>query len=293
MELKYQYRIAGVLISVDAPIEIQDNEAFCLYRYDKQEAEDYRIHMVPVQSVPKEKGALVFENEMNRVYQEGEKCLHLFHIPFSRGIAAWDYLNTGNETILHFLPGTQDYFSYSTGCFNAAGIERILHQFGKYLFHWSYVDYHGQAVLFSAPSGGGKTTQGTLWEKYADAKMINGDRAALEKTEKGYICHGLPIAGSSGVFTNRSCPLCAIFVVHKATENRVTRLVDEKAFEAVFSELTLNLWNPSFYLDAVDFAMQLVNQVPVYRLSCCIDQGAVEAAKKVVDEIMQKENRSL
>lgn len=285
MALKYQYRIAGVLISVDAPIEIKDNEAFGLYRCNTSEQEDYVIYMREAQSVPSGKGELVYENEMNRVYRDGDKCLHLFHIPLSRGIAAWDYLEARNETELHFLPGTESYFSYSTGCFNASGIERILHRFGRYLFHCSYVEYKGVAVLFSAPSGGGKTTQGMLWEKYADAEMINGDRAVLEKTEEGYCCHGIPIAGSSGVFINRSCKLGAVFVVRKAKENRVIRLEGEKAFEAIFSELTLNLWNMEFYLDAVDFAMELTAEIPIYQLECRIDKEAVEKARETVDKI--------
>lgn len=283
--MQYQYQIAGISILVDAPIEIRDNEAFALYRVSVQEKTDYTIKLVSDASLPRIEGRLVFENEMNRIYKQGGSCLHLFHIPFSRGVAAWDWITEEDRKVLHYQPGAEEYFQSSTGCFNAAGMERILFQTEKYLFHCSYVEYQGRALLFSAPSGGGKTTQGMLWEKYTGARMLNGDRTVLEKTETGYLCHGLPIAGSSGVFINRSNPLCAVFVVKKAQHNRVYALEPDKAFEAVFSELTMNLWNEAFKIGAVDFAMQLVNQIPVYCLECRMDEGAVLAVKEVIDSL--------
>ena len=296
--MRYQYRIAGISIIVDAPIEVTDTEAFALYREpvaedgeterdscpvttamrENNQSTHYEIHLIADEYMPKVTGTLVFENEMNRVYQVNDRCLHLFHIIFTTGVAAWNWIEPKNELQLHYAPAASAYFKNSFGIFNAAGFERILFQFGKFLFHCAYVDYKGHGVLFSAPSGGGKTTQGLLWEQYAGAEMINGDRAVLEKTKDGYLCHGLPIAGSSGVFTNRSLPLSIIFRVQKSDVNRVSVLTDEEAFQAVFSELTINLWNDRFKLAAVEFAMRLCQEIPVYRLECRMDEGAVDTA---------------
>lgn len=279
--MKSQYRIAGITITVDAPTELADNEAYRKYRV-YEEREDYRIRLKPDSDMPECGGELLFENEMNRIYQKDGELLHLFHIPLTRGVAAWDRLSWENSLTIHVRPGAEAYFKTSIGCFNAAGFERILFYHKKYLFHCAYVAHDQKAVLFSAPSGGGKTTQGLLWERYAGAEMVNGDRAVLEKTPEGYLCHGLPIAGSSGVFLNRTLPLAAVFAVRKASENRVTRLSHEEAFQAVFSEITINNWNKEFVLGAVDFSLELSRQVPVYRLECRMDEGAVEAALAVL-----------
>lgn len=279
--MKSQYRIAGITITVDAPTELADNEAYRQYRV-YEEREDYRIQLKPDADMPEYGGELLFENELNRIYQKDGELLHLFHIPLTRGVAAWDRLSWENSLTIHVRPGAEAYFRTSIGCFNAAGFERILFYYKKYLFHCAYVAHDQKAVLFSAPSGGGKTTQGLLWERYAGAEMVNGDRAVLEKTPEGYLCHGLPIAGSSGVFLNRTLPLAAVFAVRKASENRVALLSHEEAFQAVFSEITINNWNKEFVLGAVDFALELSRQVPVYRLECRMDEGAVEAALAVL-----------
>ena len=45
-------------------------------------------------------------------------------------------------------------------------LERRLVKKDSMVLHCAYVEYKGEAVLFSAPSETGKTTQANLWEKY-------------------------------------------------------------------------------------------------------------------------------
>ena len=98
--MRYQYRIAGISIIVDAPIEVTDTEAFALYREpvaedgeterdscpvttamrENNQSTHYEIHLIADEYMPKVTGTLGFENEMNRVYQVNDRCLHLFHI---------------------------------------------------------------------------------------------------------------------------------------------------------------------------------------------------------------------
>ena len=102
-------------------------------------------------------------------------------------------------------------------------------------------------MLFSAHSGGGKTTPALLWEQSGLGEMINGDRAVIGKIEEaqtetegsggqksnskvGYMVYGLPIAGSSKVFKNRSLPLRAIFMLEKAPINEVVDIPPSKRF---------------------------------------------------------------
>ena len=284
MALLSHYKIAGISIQVDAPSELTDSEGFALYRVGEPGENPFSIRLISQEpfSIPSFDGQPVFSDPMHLVLQGQERTLHLFRIPGTPGPSAWNWLDDGEEVVIHCLPQAFPYYLNSIGCFNCVGIERLLFARGMFLFHCSYVDDRGGAVLFSAPSGGGKTTQATLWERYAGATMVNGDRAVLEAGEEGFIAHGLPIAGSSGVFLNRSLPVKAIFVVKKADEDRVERLSHQEAFEAVFSELTINTWNHAFVLAAVDFAMNLAASLPVYRLYCRIDAGAVEAAREVL-----------
>ncbi len=286
--VKYQYRIAEISIQVEAPFEIYDTQAFSLYRVDCGEQVDYTIRVEEDTELVSlgANGSLLYEDELNHIYWDEGKVVRFFSEPISQRVIAWSELEEKAEVVLHVLPIGKGYFQSSTGIFNASGMERILYQNGKYLFHCAYVGWKEKGILFSAPSGGGKTTQGLLWEKYSDGRMLNGDRAVLDQKEDGsYVCHGLPVAGSSGVFLNESYPLAVIFCVKKGPVNRAVRLNAMDAFKKVYGETTINLWNPQFRFDTVDFLMRLVTQVPVYELECRIDEEAVETAKAIVNQI--------
>ena len=43
------------------------------------------------------------------------------------------------------------------------GLEHLLATQRAVILHSAYIDYKGKAILFSAPSGTGKSTQAELW----------------------------------------------------------------------------------------------------------------------------------
>lgn len=53
------------------------------------------------------------------------------------------------------------------------------------VLHCAYMQREGKAILFSAPSGTGKTTQATLWEKHRGTRVVNGDKALIRRVD-GY-----------------------------------------------------------------------------------------------------------
>ena len=64
-------------------------------------------------------------------------------------------------------------------------LERRLVRKDQMVLHCAYVEYRGEAILFSAPSETGKTTQAGLWEKYRGSRTVNGDRSLLGKKKAG------------------------------------------------------------------------------------------------------------
>ena len=77
-------------------------------------------------------------------------------------------LNTGNYKI-----------------FNALALEKVLIAHESIILHASYVNYNGKAILFTAPSGTGKSTQAALWEEYKGAEIVNGDRVIIQSDHPG------------------------------------------------------------------------------------------------------------
>lgn len=317
--------IARIQISVEAPYEIEAEGGYALYLtnskkmkepdknknlqvyYDWEAAQEkygpcacYEIRMVEDAAFSVTTGTILFQNEMNLYVEEKNgEVLHYFHIPFTRSIAAWCEAPDKHSLMIHYRPAHRDYFRDAVGCFNAAAFENILYTYEKFLFHCSYVDAGGEAVLFSADSGGGKTTHALLWEQSGLGEMINGDRAVLEKVEcdefdadekrhgdkkPGYIVHGLPIAGSSNVFKNRSLPLRAVFMLEKAPVNEVVELSPSKRFLRIIEQITIHTWDREFVSSATDFVSELVQNIPVKLLRCRPDEGAVQAVRQALSD---------
>ena len=310
------YMIAQILISVETRCELSDNEGYALYRigthvsvkdlagrkktgylsvysdlsekqieirerhlpvFEETTVDNrYEIKMVEDSNFPSMKGLILFQNETNLFLENEGRTLHFFRIPLTRWAAAWCEMTGKKSLTIHFRPEAEKYFRNTVGCFNAASFEYILYLFHRFMFHCSYVDVGGEAVLFSARSGGGKTTHGLLWEECGLGEMINGDRAAIEKTN-GFIVHGLPIAGSSRVFTNRSLPLRAIFMIEKAPVNEVAELSPTRQFKMILEQLSVHPWNRDFVNAAADFVTDLISNVPIRLLRCRPDKGAVMA----------------
>ncbi len=160
---------------------------------------------------------------------------------------------------------------------------RALLPFGVLLFHGSALCMDGEAVIFTAPSGVGKSTQARLWrEAFRDRTwMINDDKPLLGITEERVTVYGSPWDGKHRMSRNASAPLRAILKVERSTENRLTPLPGPDAFQT--------LTRQSFLPDdpegaALSLAMQksLLGKAAFYRLECNMTRDAAETARRGV-----------
>lgn len=154
-------------------------------------------------------------------------------------------------------------------------LEKYLIEKNSGILHSSYIIYNNQSILFSAPSGGGKSTQAELWKKYKNAVIANGDKSIICKdNDKWYSC-GIPFSGSSDYCLNKKTPLSAIILLEKGLENKIER-VDLKGFNRVYSQMTVNPWNKEFCNKILDFTIDICTNVPVYIYTCTKEEDAVD-----------------
>lgn len=164
---------------------------------------------------------------------------------------------------------------------NHLAFENLLLRHGGILLHASVVSYQGQGILFSAASGVGKSTQADLWKRYMQADIINGDRAAVRKKEGAFWAFGSPMAGSSGIYKNTGVRIKALIILAQADKNIIRRMGEREAFAHLYRETLVNVWDREFVEKTVDLIREMVETVPVYRLSCRPDKEAVELLKQV------------
>lgn len=163
-----------------------------------------------------------------------------------------------------------------------SGIFRMLAEHDGVVLHSSYIiTQRGEALLFSAPSGTGKSTQAELWRSYAGAKVINGDRA-LVKAENGVTANGILFSGTSGISENVTASLRAIVLLRQSEKNEIRSVSGKEAFMRLLPQC-------SYYLDEEEnlrlvtgILAEIISAVPVYDFGCVPDESAVSALSEVL-----------
>lgn len=99
------------------------------------------------------------------------------------------------------------------------------------LLHGSTVAVDGQAYLFTAACGTGKSTHTRLWrETFGDrAQMVNDDKPFLEITDGGVTAFGSPWSGKHGLDSNIAVPLKGICILHRGDVNEIHKIQPEAA----------------------------------------------------------------
>lgn len=163
-----------------------------------------------------------------------------------------------------------------------SGIFRMLAEHGGVVLHSSYIiTQRGEALLFSAPSGTGKSTQAELWRKFAGAKVINGDRA-LVKAENGVTANGIFFSGTLGICENVTAPIRAIVLLRQSEKNEIRSVSGKEAFMRLLPQC-------SYYPDEEEnlrlvtgILAEIISAVPIYDFGCVPEKSAVTALNEVL-----------
>lgn len=143
------------------------------------------------------------------------------------------------------------------------------------VLHSSFIVQNGKAILFTAPSGTGKSTQADLWERYRGSKIMNGDRSLLVKTEEGWRVLGYPFSGSSGMNHNGMFEIAAIVMIHQANENVANDCNVLQGFKRIYPEIIRNYWNLEFENKTIELLNDLLPSIRLITLGCNMKEDAV------------------
>lgn len=170
----------------------------------------------------------------------------------------------------------------SKAVLNAIQAEHLIARNQGFVFHCSYIDRGGKAILFTAPSETGKSTQADLWHQYRNAEIINGDRAAVRLVDGTLMAEGIPFAGSSVYCKNRSLPIEAIVYLAQAPQTTIRKLRGVEAFRRVWEGVSVNTWDKEDVSCVMDTVTQLAARIPVYYMPCTPDETAVETLEQTL-----------
>ena len=142
------------------------------------------------------------------------------------------------------------------------------------LLHGSTVAVDGQAYLFTAPCGTGKSTHTRLWrEQFGDrAVMVNDDKVFLQLRQDSVWAYGSPWTGKHGIGTNISVPLKGICFLQRGTENQIQKAIPEKWLPELIRQSFLPEQRYS------DLVLQLAQMIPLWEMSYTKDPQAATVA---------------
>ena len=278
------YSFAGVDICLESETDHPFDDSIHLAAFQasaREHCHKYTLSLVPQLDAPVGNHIHTTNNQLIYRHSQGSVCYH--------GIISgnWESATTRVDhrgQIHHVQLNSRIYKDRLSekAILNALGVENLVAQAGGFILHASYIVYNGMGILFTAPSGTGKSTQAELWHKFRDAQIVNGDRAVVRLTDGSASVWGFPFCGSSSYCHNVTAPLAAIVYLSQAPQTTIQKLRGYQAFRYVWEGVNVHHWDPENVALVSKTTEQLLQQVPVYHLACTPDESAVSALEKTL-----------
>jgi hypothetical protein len=280
-------RFSGIIVRFTLPTPLDLPDCFAALRCadtDKPDVE-YRVELLTTPLHPGTRP--VYKRGDATIYPTKKGWLRIYSaLTAADGCQVACLLRPDGHNILYYPASRWDYYRSDWHCTHLLAGEAMLLRHNAFLLHSSVVMVDGKAVLFSGPSGAGKSTQASLWAEFVGAQILNGDRCVIMKKQDGFYGGGSLWCGTSGIYRPEQAPIAGIILIKQGPENRLRRLGFE-AFVPMFSQTTLNSWDPAFMETVSALYSELLEQVNVYELEC---RPCREAVELVYDTLFGKEN---
>lgn len=157
--------------------------------------------------------------------------------------------------------------------------EKML-DYDAFLMHGAAVALNGEAYLFTAPSGVGKTTHTRFWlQTYPDAFMVNGDKPLIRFIDKKAFVCGTPWAGKEGLNRNVIVPLKAICMLFRGKENSISHTNWGEVFPLVIGQ-TYRPNDGENMKKTLELVRQIGETTRFYTLYCNLNPDAARVAKE-------------
>lgn len=198
---------------------------------------------------------------------------------------------SGSKMKLQVNPGIYTEEGITLNQFlSMAGIHSAFISRDAVLLHASYIQTPKGAVLFTAPSQTGKSTQASLWERFAGAEIINGDRAIVRKKGEQWFAYGISVCGSSDICKNKEAPVRVIIVLEQGKENTVQEMSRAEKYRSLLLASALYNWDIRQVEKVTEIILRLMEEVRVVRFICRPDEDAVRTLQRHLRKVEEDDS---
>ncbi|MBQ9884626.1 MAG: hypothetical protein IJM43_09310 [Bacteroidaceae bacterium] len=270
-------QVGDVRFAIDMPLEYHwsENDNRFLVHGDKPCRREVHVVIRPTELPSEPQHLPVSDEEGIRVWVDGNAEVRSFRAFFLEdhalyAVSRWQ----GDRVDIQFKFPCLAWGHPNMVMWPLVHLENQLLLVDGLILHSCYTQYGGKAILFTAPSGTGKTTQGNLWKRMYGSDIVNGDLCLLRLTENRWRACGYPMSGSAPECKNESYPIKAVVVVRQAPCNYIEELSGVQKLSLLYSECTVNTWNSERVSRVLDLLSDFVQKVPVVMLHCNLEDGA-------------------
>jgi hypothetical protein len=153
------------------------------------------------------------------------------------------------------------------------------------IFHSSAIMVDGEAYLFTAPSGTGKSTHTRLWREMFGEKaiMINDDKPIVRYVDGDFYVYGTPWNGKHRLDTNTRAKIKAICKIYQAKENKIEKASGQEMLITILNQ-TIRPTDIDKMDKLLDLLDKMLTQVKLYSLGCNISREAAELSYNVMSK---------
>ena len=277
---KYYYDLVDIKLCVNMPYKIKIKEESKEFIVNEIK-EDIVVDFIAIDKPIFDEDKILY-NGIIRVQKTGYGIVYSIRLEPGAEPHEWFIPIKENHYEVRYLKEKESYIEYSRNLLEIINIEQILNNFSAFILHSSFIEWKDKGILFSAPSGTGKSTQADLWDKYEDVEIINGDKAGIRKMDGRWTAYGLPFAGTSGIYKNKKAEISHIIILRQGKENKLTKLSPREAFIKLYSETIVHTWDKEFQENIVNMITDVVQSVPIYQYECLPDKSAVDFLKEQI-----------
>ena len=282
-----KFRIGTFVFTLSYPEEFEPAENFLLFETEEDTESTYFYNIELADHLPETEGIPAVTREDIVVLKNGTLENRVLGVKGNPLPYAYYHETDEKHASVVFVKNRMEGLNIDPLFVSLLALERRIVKHDGLILHCAYLDHNGEAVLFSADSGTGKSTQAGLWEKYRPgSRQINGDKALLQKVDGVWTARAWPVCGSSEICRIQDTKIKAVVMLSQAKDNSAARLSPMQAFSLIYPQITCNRWNRKDNIHTMDLLDDLIACIPVWHLACNISEDAVKCLEDSIDHVM-------
>lgn len=278
MQSKY-YRIGGLVWSLTGP-EYEDTGHLGQFRCPPAPA-DHTVEIAVTDRLSVPDLPLLHRDDYVAHYSDGGRRVRTHDLEYTEELLLIDLEESVSRRHVTLSAAGLPYYNARLAQL-VLDLPRQMPKFGGAFLHASYVSTDGGAILFTAPKQTGKSTQAELWRRCRGAEVVNGDRALVRKANGVWTAFGSPYCGTSDICLDVAAPIRAVVILGQGPENIARPASVREGLAALLDGLSYDAWDHSQVGAVMALAEDLICRIPIIRLDCRPDEGAVEALEEVL-----------